>query len=95
MNFIERIKKLKELRKISVSDPLDVVASGKWSCELHRAAPEILAILECFQEGDGQNLNDIAEFFEVDCDPVGDRYAAILRRLQEAARLMETNHESR
>lgn len=52
-------------------------------------APAMLAALSMIQAGDAKDLSWVAEFFEADCEPEGDRIAAVIRRYEHMAALME------
>ena len=62
-------------------------------CGLHNLAPAMLEVLSMIQEGDAKDLSWVAEFFEADCEPEGDRIAAVIRRYEKMAALMEKEEQ--
>jgi hypothetical protein len=56
-------------------------------------APAMLDILGMIREGDAEDLSCVAEFFKADCELEGDRIAAVIRRYEKMAALMEKEEQ--
>lgn len=83
MSLITETKKLRELEQ-------SPARSLQYFAKLTTDAPAMLEVLGMFREGDAKDLSWVAEFFEADCEPEGDRIAAVIRRYEQMAALMET-----
>ncbi|HQN31280.1 MAG TPA: hypothetical protein PKX20_09145 [Methanothrix soehngenii] len=81
MSLLEEIKKIGELEQKDDKSTLG------WMLLDH--APAMLEVLGCFQKGDAETLGEILDVFQFDGEPMSGVYAACIKRLQEAASLME------
>ena len=99
MILLEEIKKLRELEQQAIPCKLKIYPSEDAEIDslllkqLHDLAPAMLAALSMIQEGDAKDLSWVAEFFEADCEPEGDRIAAVIRRYEKMAALMEKEEQ--
>ena len=88
------IKKVAELRTLEADDSRSIQFFG----ELLKDAPALLEVLECFREGDADALDVMATYFEMpqgapSFDYIRAHWAAVLRRMADAAKLMEAKQE--
>ena len=97
MSLLTDLPDLKEMEQAFGHKDGIAEADLGYLAELYDAAPAMLAVLECFQEGDAIGLNQVASYIELYVIERQDQeskrahwveLAVMLRRLQEAARRM-------
>lgn len=97
MSLIAETKKLRELAQ---KEPRWIDEKGiavsvdvGYLNALYTFALAMLEVLGMIREGDAKDLSWVAEFFEADCEPEGDRIAAVIRRYEQMAALMEKEEQ--
>ena len=92
MSLIDECKKLRGLEQKYKITPYDGNLEV-YSLHLREHGSAMLDILGMIREGDAEDLSCVAEFFKADCELEGDRIAAVIRRYEKMAALMEKEEQ--